>query len=197
MKKVVLLCAVAVCLAACHCERRTTGTPCRKASCHAAATTHQSAQKEAAAKRAAAEKKAVAEKKAAEQATALNSVGNATREGNVISLKFKEPIHFAYNSDKIAASSNKNLDNTADVLKKYPNNKVTVKGYTDSLGDPLYNIDLSQRRAQAVANALVARGVKAENVTAIGFGSASPIATNKTVAGRAQNRRVELQIEVK
>lgn len=197
MKKVVLLCAVTVCLAACHCERRTTGTPCRKASCQAAATANQNAQKEAAAKRAAAEKKAVAEKKAAEQATALNSVGNATREGNVISLKFKEPIHFAYNSDKIAASSNKNLDNTADVLKKYPNNKVTVKGYTDSLGDPLYNIDLSQRRAQAVANALVARGVKAENVTAIGFGSASPIATNKTAAGRAQNRRVELQIEVK
>ena len=202
MKKVVLLCAVTVCLAACHCERRTTGTPCRKASCQAAATANQNAQKEAAAKRSAAEKKAaaqkaVAEKKAAEQTTALNSVGNATREGNVISLKFKEPIHFAYNSDKIADSSNKNLDNTANVLKKYPNNKVTVKGYTDSLGDPLYNIDLSQRRAQAVANALVARGVKAENVTAIGFGSASPIATNKTAAGRAQNRRVELQIEVK
>ena len=67
MKKVVLLCAVAVCLAACHCERRTTGTPCRKASCQAAATAHQNAQKEAAAKRAAAEKKAAAEKAVAEK----------------------------------------------------------------------------------------------------------------------------------
>ncbi len=198
MKKVALVCAVAVCLAACHCERRTTGTPCRKASCQAATTTvaNQNAQKEAAAKRAAAQK-AAAEKKAAEEATALASVGNTSREGNVINLKFKEPIHFAYNSDKIAASSNKDLEATANVLKKYPNNKVTVKGYTDSLGDPLYNIDLSQRRAQAVANALVERGVKAENVTAVGFGSANPIATNKTSAGRAQNRRVELQIEVK
>ncbi len=202
MKKVALLCAVAICLAACHCERRTTGTPCRKASCQAANVASQNAQKEAASKqttsqKTAAEKKAAVEKKAAEQASALNSVGNATREGNMISLKFKEPIHFAYNSDKIAASSNKNLEATANILKKYPNNKVTVKGYTDSLGDPLYNIDLSQRRAQAVANALVERGVKAENVSAIGFGSANPIATNKTSVGRAQNRRVELQIEVK
>ncbi|MBR3603256.1 MAG: OmpA family protein [Elusimicrobiaceae bacterium] len=214
MKKVALLCAVAICLAACHCERRTTGTPCRKASCQAANVASQNAQKEAASKqttsqktaaekkaatekKTTAEKKAAVEKKAAEQASALNSVGNATYEGNMISLKFKEPIHFAYNSDKIAASSNKNLEATANILKKYPNNKVTVKGYTDSLGDPLYNIDLSQRRAQAVANALVERGVKAENVSAIGFGSANPIATNKTSVGRAQNRRVELQIEVK
>ena len=196
MKKVALVCAAALCLTACHYERRTTGTPCRKASCSATSVANQNAQKETAAKKAAAQK-AAAEKKAAEQTTDLTSVGNATREGNVISLKFKEPIHFAYNSDKIAASSNQNLEATANVLKKYPNNKVTVKGYTDSLGDPLYNIDLSQRRAQAVANALVEHGVKAENVTAVGFGSASPIATNKTSAGRAQNRRVELQIEVK
>ncbi|MBQ7907900.1 MAG: OmpA family protein [Elusimicrobiaceae bacterium] len=204
MKKIALLCAVAVCLAACHCERRTTGTPCRKASCQASASTqdaNRAAAKKAAAQQAAAQRaaaqKAAAEKKAAEESTALASVGNTTREGNVINLKFKEPIHFAYNSDKIAASSNRNLEATANVLKKYPNNKVTVKGYTDSLGDPLYNIDLSQRRAQAVADALVARGVNAENVTAVGFGSANPIATNKTSAGRAQNRRVELQIEVK
>ena len=196
MKKVALVCAAALCLTACHCERRTTGTPCRKASCQTTAAANQNAQKEAAAKQATAQK-AAAEKKAAEQATALTSVGTTTREGNVISLKFKEPIHFAYNSDKIAASSNRDLEATANVLKKYPNNKVTVKGYTDSLGDPLYNIDLSQRRAQSVANALVERGAKAENVNAVGFGSANPIATNKTSAGRAQNRRVELQIEVK
>ena len=199
MKKVALLCAAALCLAACHCERKTTGTPCRKASCQASAV-KQDTQKNKAncpkAQKAAAEKKA-AEKKAAEQATALSSVGNTARQGNVISLKFKEPIRFAYNSDKILDNSKNEINATADILKKYPNNKVIVKGYTDSLGDPLYNVDLSQRRAQAVADALKERGVKAENITAEGFGAADPIATNKTSAGRAQNRRVELQIEVK
>ena len=82
-------------------------------------------------------------------------------------------------------------------MKKYPNAKVTVHGYTDSLGNPAYNVDLSQRRAQAVANALAQRGVKAENVTAVGHGAANPVATNDTVAGRRMNRRVELEIENK
>ena len=205
MKKVALFCAAALCLAACHCERKTTGTPCRKASCQASAV-KQDTQKnkancpkaqKAAAEKKAAEQKAAAEKKAAEQATALSSVGNTARQGNVISLKFKEPIRFAYNSDKILDNSKNEINATADILKKYPNNKIIVKGYTDSLGDPLYNVDLSQRRAQAVAEALKERGVKEENITAEGFGAADPIATNKTSAGRAQNRRVELQIEVK
>ncbi len=208
MKKIALLCAVAVCLAACHCERRTTGTPCRKASCQASAST-QDANRTVTIVRTYLEKEPIkiqrrentldTETKALLQAHTMFTFANVdvSVEKNIINLKFKEPIHFAYNSDKIAASSNRNLEATANVLKKYPNNKVTVKGYTDSLGDPLYNIDLSQRRAQAVADALVARGVNAENVTAVGFGSANPIATNKTSAGRAQNRRVELQIEVK
>ena len=210
MKKVALFCAAALCLAACHCERKTTGTPCRKASCQASAVkqdtqknkancpkAQKAAAEKAAAEKKAAEQKAAAEKKAAEQATALSSVGNTARQGNVISLKFKEPIRFAYNSDKILDNSKNEINATADILKKYPNNKIIVKGYTDSLGDPLYNVDLSQRRAQAVAEALKERGVKAENITAEGFGAADPIATNKTSAGRAQNRRVELQIEVK
>ena len=190
MKKLALLCAAAVCLAACHCERRTTGTPCRKAVCQASAVNSKAQKADEA-------RKAEAEKKAAEEAAALSTVGNTTRQGNVIALKFKEPIRFAYNSDQIAASSNKNLEATANVLKKYPNNKITVKGYTDSLGDPAYNVDLSQRRAKAVADALVARGVNAANINAIGYGAAYPVADNKTSAGRAQNRRVELQIEVK
>ena len=79
-------------------------------------------------------------------------------------------------------------------LKKYPNAKVRVAGYTDSYGDANYNIDLSQRRAKAVAMELVRDGVPAKNVTFIGYGEANPVATNKTAAGRYQNRRVELEI---
>lgn len=209
MKKVALLLVAAMCLAACHCERRTTGTPCRKAGCYCA---KQSQCKCAAKKRKPAKAvqpvKKVAptpapapvqtvEKKTTAQAEELNTVGNVNRQGNVINLSYREPIRFAHNSDVVAASSNKELNATAAVLKKYPNNKIIVKGYTDSLGDPNYNLDLSQRRAQAVADALVARGVPAANISAIGYGSQKPVATNKTAAGRAQNRRVELQIEVK
>ncbi len=201
MKKVALLFAAALVLAACHCERRTTGTPCRKASCqcqNGSCRKAQPAPKPAVTQAQKAQAaKAAAEKKATAQAEQLSTVGTARRQGNVISLNFKEPIHFAHNSDKIAASSNKNLDATANILKKYPNNTVVVKGYTDSLGDPNYNVDLSQRRAQAVADALKARGVAEDKVSAVGYGAQNPVDTNRTAAGRANNRRVELQIEVK
>lgn len=219
MKKVALFCAALLLLAACHCERKTTGTPCRKAACRCAqtgpckaaqkgtCTCAQRAKKAQAAKAkkakaTRADKKALAaqaaaEKRAATQAEELSTLGTATRTGNVINVTFKEPIRFGHNSDKIDARSNKNLDATANLLKKQPGNTIVVKGYTDSLGDPNYNIDLSQRRAQAVANALKARGVAEENISAVGYGASNPVATNATAQGRAQNRRVELEIKVK
>ena len=223
MKKVALLCVVALCLAACHCERKTTGTPCRKAACQcksgktqtqckchdvwmgpmqkacACSTTCKPMPKpvvKPAPKPAPAPVK-TAETKAAEQSTALAAVGTAKAEGNKVSLQYKEPIHFGHNSAVIENVSKSDISTTAAVLKKYPDSKVTVKGYTDSLGDPAYNVDLSQRRAQAVADELIKQGVKAENVTAIGYGASNPVATNKTVEGRRLNRRVELEIETK
>ena len=138
-----------------------------------------------------------AETKAAEQSAALKSVGTTRTKGNKVSLQYKEPIRFGHNSDVIENVSKADISTTAAVLRKYPDNKVIVKGYTDSLGDPAYNIDLSQRRAQAVANELIKQGVKAENITAIGYGASNPVATNSTVEGRRQNRRVELEIETK
>ena len=109
-------------------------------------------------------------------------------------LSFKEPINFNYNSYDMDAESLATVDKVANALKKYPNAKVRVAGYTDSLGNPNYNIDLSERRAYAVASQLVKDGVPAENVSYIGYGAANPIATNKTAAGRYQNRRVELEV---
>jgi len=222
VKKVALLCVVALCLAACHCERKTTGTPCRKAACkkcmsgkmHSSCKcnkVHMGPLQQACscdtvcahAKPAHKHMKRVqpaaktAEAKAAEQTAALSTIGNVNRQGNTLSLSYKEPIRFGHNSATIENASYKELDATANVLKKYPNTQITVKGYTDSLGDPTYNVDLSQRRAQAVADALVARGVNAQNVKAVGYGAANPIATNSTAAGRAQNRRVELELETK
>ena len=109
-------------------------------------------------------------------------------------LSFKDPINFNYNSDVMDAQSTATVEKTAAILKKYPNAKIRVAGYTDSLGNPAYNMDLSERRAHAVAQGLVNNGVPAANVSYIGYGAANPVATNKTAAGRYQNRRVELEV---
>ncbi len=86
------------------------------------------------------------------------------------------------------------LTRIADQLKSNPNVKVTVEGHTDSTGTEAKNQQLSEKRAQAVRDFLVSAGVPADRVTSLGRGEAQPIATNKTTAGRQQNRRVELVI---
>jgi len=84
------------------------------------------------------------------------------------------------------------LDRLAAYLKDHPQTKVVIEGHTDSTGSDEYNEALSQRRADAVAKALVIRGVSPDRLNTVGRGSAYPIATNGTAAGRQQNRRVEI-----
>ena len=69
---------------------------------------------------------------------------------------------------------------------------VEVAGHTDSMGSEAYNQGLSERRAQSVQDYLVSKGVKAQRLTAKGYGESMPVASNDTDAGRAENRRVEL-----
>jgi outer membrane protein OmpA-like peptidoglycan-associated protein len=84
------------------------------------------------------------------------------------------------------------LDRLASYMTANPQTKIVVEGHTDSVGTDEYNDALSQRRADAVAHALIARGVSADDVRAIGRGKNYPVATNDTAAGRQQNRRVEI-----
>jgi outer membrane protein OmpA-like peptidoglycan-associated protein len=84
------------------------------------------------------------------------------------------------------------IDRLATYLKSHPQTKVVIEGHTDSVGSDSYNDELSQRRADAVAHALVVRGVDADDVRAVGRGKSFPVATNDTAAGRQQNRRVEI-----
>ena len=70
---------------------------------------------------------------------------------------------------------------------------ITIVGYTDSLGDPVYNQKLSEDRANAVMQYFIQKGIAADRMKALGKGKSLPIADNKTDAGRAQNRRVEIQ----
>jgi outer membrane protein OmpA-like peptidoglycan-associated protein len=84
------------------------------------------------------------------------------------------------------------LDRLARYMTAHPQTQIVVEGHTDSRGSDEYNEALSQRRADAVAHALIARGVSADEVRAIGRGKSYPVATNDTSAGRQQNRRVEI-----
>lgn len=84
------------------------------------------------------------------------------------------------------------LERLAQFLKTNPGTRIIVEGHTDSVGSEAYNEELSQRRAQAVTEALRARGVPAEQYQAKGLGKAYPVASNETPAGRQQNRRVEI-----
>lgn len=179
MKKVMTVLAAALFLGACHC------TKCAKHACQPAP--------EPAPVVAAEPEPAPAPK--VEEDEAVAEVANVkTNDLGAAVLSFKEPINFMYNSDAMDAESTARIQKMADILKKYPNAHVRVAGYTDSLGNPAYNMDLSERRAHAVASELVKDGVPAANVSYIGYGAANPVATNKTAEGRYQNRRVELEV---
>jgi OOP family OmpA-OmpF porin len=81
-----------------------------------------------------------------------------------------------------------------EVLSVYPNNKFIIEGHTDSDGSSVANQKLSEDRANAVKNFLIEKGIKAENITAKGFGESKPIGSNKTKAGKAKNRRTEIKV---
>ncbi|MFS4468938.1 OmpA family protein [Maribacter sp. 2210JD10-5] len=80
------------------------------------------------------------------------------------------------------------------ILNEYPNSKFTVEGHTDSVGSAKLNQSLSEKRANSVRDFLVKEGIAADRLTAIGYGEDKPIATNNTRAGRAQNRRTEINL---
>ncbi len=103
-------------------------------------------------------------------------------------------VTFAFNSARLDSSSDAELDRVASELKAHPLLKVELQGYTDSVGSLKYNMKLSQRRAQAVRQYLIGDGVSAGQLRARGYGPHDPIASNRTAAGRAENRRVVLEV---
>jgi OOP family OmpA-OmpF porin len=102
-------------------------------------------------------------------------------------------VNFETNKSLLTASSKTILDQVAASLVDRPDVKVEIGGHTDSKGSDAYNLKLSNSRADAVMQYLISKGVKAENLTAKGYGESMPIADNKTEEGRADNRRVELK----
>ena len=84
------------------------------------------------------------------------------------------------------------IDRLAQLLGVYPERSVRIEGHTDSVGDAAANQALSERRAAAVRDALVARGVEAARIESVGYGATRPIADNRTEGGRQKNRRIEI-----
>jgi len=110
-------------------------------------------------------------------------------------IKIGKAIYFATNKDIIKKESEAPLDELVVILTKYPKMQMQIEGNTDNVGDDNKNLKLSQDRAEAVKKYLVSKGIAADRLTAIGFGETKPIEDNKTAAGRAKNRRVDLKAE--
>lgn len=119
---------------------------------------------------------------------------SVTRVGQNIILNMPSNITFATDQSAVQPSFNSTLVSVALVLKKFDQTSVNVYGHTDSQGDDAYNLSLSQRRAVSVATILANQGINQRRFYIEGKGEMAPIASNAAEAGRAQNRRVEIQL---
>ena len=116
------------------------------------------------------------------------------RNGDRLDLIMPGNITFNTNEYSLRPQFQPVLDSVATVLYKYKDTRLQVFGHTDSTGSADYNYNLSNRRATSVANYLASQGVDQNRMISQGMGPDQPIASNDNESGRAQNRRVELQI---
>jgi len=116
------------------------------------------------------------------------------RQGDTLVLRMPSDVTFATNQSTIDPRFDSTLADVANVLREYDRSLVDVVGHTDSSGGDAINQPLSERRAVSVADALIRNGVQRERLYVAGNSSRNPIASNDTVPGRAQNRRVEILI---
>ncbi len=112
-----------------------------------------------------------------------------TDRGVVVTLG---DVLFATGQAELTPASAGNLDTVVELLAGEPDRRVRIEGHTDDRGDAEFNTALSERRAAAVRDALVARGIDPARITIVGMGEDFPIAGNDTAEGRAQNRRVDV-----
>ena len=107
---------------------------------------------------------------------------------------YAKVILFNVNKSSFQAQTIPVLQSIAAILKEYPSANFSIEGHTDSDGKDAANMKLSQERAAAVVGYLVENGIVSSRLASVGFGEAKPIASNKTKAGKANNRRVEVKL---
>lgn len=130
------------------------------------------------------------------QAKELAKVAETKRTEQGLVSKLKSDILFETGKADLKTQAKSDLAEMAGIMKKYPENVLTVQGYTDSTGSAAVNEALSQRRAEAVKSQLVKNGMPAQTITAVGMGPANPVGDNSTSIGRQANRRVEVNVTV-
>jgi outer membrane protein OmpA-like peptidoglycan-associated protein len=116
------------------------------------------------------------------------------RVGEGIKITFDSGLLFDTNSDQLSYTSQSNLAELSETLNKYKDTNVIVEGHTDARGTAQHNQSLSERRAYSVFNQLSSNKVNAARITTQGYGESMPVASNATVSGMQQNRRVEVAI---
>ncbi len=107
-------------------------------------------------------------------------------------LRLWEPVYFAFNKDSIDPVSYPLLDEVARFIREHPElGPVRIDGHTDDVGNPQYNLELSQRRARSILEYLSTKGVPVERLSPVGYGKRCPLLSNTSEEGRATNRRVD------
>ncbi len=116
------------------------------------------------------------------------------RIGEGIKITFDSGILFETNSSDLQPAAKANIESLSRILNKYPDTNILIEGDTDNEGTEEYNQKLSERRAQSVADYQKGQGVAGSRISTVGLGEMRPVASNNTIEGRQQNRRVEVAI---
>jgi outer membrane protein OmpA-like peptidoglycan-associated protein len=123
------------------------------------------------------------------------AAGKTSSENTLLSAQPKKTIHFKHNSMQLPDEAYEILGQIIDYSLSNPALKIIVEGYTDSLGHPVYNKNLSKMRAEVIKKHLVDKGISAANIETAGMGPENPIASNETFEGRKLNRRIEISFK--
>ena len=122
----------------------------------------------------------------------------AVPQKSAVPFPFKEKkvlIYFKHNSNELPDPSFEALNKIADYMLHNLDNRINIKGFTDSTGSYSYNVSVSEFRANTIKTFLVGKGIESSRIKTFGLGPENPIATNETESGRRQNRRVEIEFE--
>jgi outer membrane protein OmpA-like peptidoglycan-associated protein len=130
------------------------------------------------------------QERALQDMAAASDATSIRRSQDVLKATLKGDVFFDFDSAVLKPGAYSEIDRIAGVLNQYPQTMITVAGHTDSKGAEMYNLQLSERRANAVKNALVQRGVDSRRIHTVGYGESQPISTVD-----AMNRRVEIIIK--
>jgi len=133
------------------------------------------------------------DKKAAELEKELEGA-EIQRVEEGIAVSFDSGLLFDFDSAELRLEAMENLEKLADIMGRDDNTELLIVGHTDSVGEEIYNMKLSERRAESAARFIISQGISASRVDLEGRGETEPIGNNDTEAGRQENRRVEVAI---